>query len=168
MADVFISYSRADQELVQSLAESLQAEGLSVWWDRNIGGGAEFASAIERELSAAKAVVAGLSGFHRWYSGYVSYAAGDYEDALPHLKAQGRLTPSWAACHALTAISCFILGDEDEARKYIAKAKDPNPHLRPDRLTGIVRTQQDRDKGAREYGILEQLWHEDSEPKTQS
>jgi len=126
---------------------------------------AEARSALDRVRAIAPE--AGLSGFHRWYSGYVSYAAGDYEDALPHLKAQGRLTPSWAACHALTAISCFILGDEDEARKYIAKAKDPNPHLRPDRLAGIVRTQQDRDKGAREYAILEQLWHEDSEPKTQ-
>ena len=50
MADLFISYSREDRDLIQSLAEALQAAELSVWWDRNIGGGAEFARAIETEL----------------------------------------------------------------------------------------------------------------------
>ena len=60
-ADVFICYSHEDRELVQSLAESLQVEGFSVWWDPNIGGGAEFAHAIERELSDAETVVVAWS-----------------------------------------------------------------------------------------------------------
>lgn len=130
------------------------------------GRNAEARVALDRVSTIA--TEGGLSMFHRWYRGYVAYAAGDYEDALPDLTAQGRLTPSWAACHALTAISCFILGDEDEARKYVAKAKDTNPHLRPEKLAGIVTVQQDRDKGAREYAILEQLWREGSESTTQN
>ena len=57
MADVFISYSRADQAQAEKLAAALGAAGLSVWWDRHIDSGAEFSAAIERELEAAKAVV---------------------------------------------------------------------------------------------------------------
>ena len=127
---------------------------------------AEARAALDRVKAIAPE--GGLSGFHQWYLGYVAYASGDYEDAASHLKAQGRRTPSWAACHALAAISCFILSDEDEARRCLAKAKDANPHLRPERLAGMVRIQHDRDKSAREYSILEQLWNEDSESPTQS
>ena len=33
MSDVFISYSREDQEVVRRLAEAVQRLGYSVWWD---------------------------------------------------------------------------------------------------------------------------------------
>lgn len=151
------SYFRRWDVSIETMSRALDAQS---------GRYAEARAALDRVKAIAPE--GGLSGFHRWHLGYVAYAAGDYEDALPYLKAQGRLTPSWAACYALTAISCFILGDEDEARKYIAKAKDPNPHLRPEKIVGMVRTQQDRDKGAREYAILEQLWREDLESTKQS
>jgi hypothetical protein len=58
MADVFISYARADRERIETLAAALQAEGLSVWWDPHIPGGADFSQEIERELNSAKAVIA--------------------------------------------------------------------------------------------------------------
>ncbi len=57
LADIFISYARADRERVEKLAVALEAEGYSVWWDRHIAGGAEFSEEIEKELAAAKAVV---------------------------------------------------------------------------------------------------------------
>jgi TolB-like protein/Tfp pilus assembly protein PilF len=57
MADIFISYARADRERVEKLAAALEAQGYSVWWDRHIAGGAEFSEAIEKELAAAKAVI---------------------------------------------------------------------------------------------------------------
>jgi TolB-like protein len=50
LADIFISYAREDRDFVDSLASNLEASGLSVWWDRNISGGAEFAQTIEKEL----------------------------------------------------------------------------------------------------------------------
>ena len=49
MADIFISYARGDGEKIERLAAALEAEGFSVWWDRNIVGGSEFSKDIERD-----------------------------------------------------------------------------------------------------------------------
>jgi TolB-like protein len=57
VADVFISYAREDRDFVSSLASNLEAAGLSVWWDRNISGGAEFAQTIEEELKKSAAAI---------------------------------------------------------------------------------------------------------------
>ncbi|MEM9181936.1 MAG: TIR domain-containing protein [Pseudomonadota bacterium] len=57
MADVFISYSRQDRASVETLASALNARGLDVFWDRDIGAGADFAQTIEREIDAARQVV---------------------------------------------------------------------------------------------------------------
>ena len=61
VADVFISYAREDRETAARLAEAFQQEGLTVWWDREIGAGAEFRKLIERELEAARCVVVAWS-----------------------------------------------------------------------------------------------------------
>ena len=61
MADIFISYARADRDKVEKLAAALEAEGYSVWWDRNLTGGEEFSKEIEQELHAAKAVIVAWS-----------------------------------------------------------------------------------------------------------
>ena len=50
MADIFISYARADRAAAEALATALDAQGLSVWWDKRITGGASFAAEIEQEL----------------------------------------------------------------------------------------------------------------------
>jgi TolB-like protein len=57
MADVFVSYKAEDRRRVKPLVETLQAEGFSVWWDEQIGGGAAWRQAIEAELNAAKCVI---------------------------------------------------------------------------------------------------------------
>jgi len=62
LADIFISYARADRERVEKLATALEGQGYSVWWDRHIAGGAEFSKDIEKELNAAKAVIVAWSG----------------------------------------------------------------------------------------------------------
>lgn len=61
MADIFLSYARADQANVEDLASALEQDGYSVWWDRHIDGGAEFSAHIERELEAAIAVIVAWS-----------------------------------------------------------------------------------------------------------
>ncbi|MBT8471443.1 MAG: TIR domain-containing protein, partial [Marinicaulis sp.] len=61
MADIFISYARADRDLIEKLATALEAEGNSVWWDRQLVGGAEFSEEIEKELAAAKTVIVAWS-----------------------------------------------------------------------------------------------------------
>jgi len=57
MADVFISYASEDRDRVRPLAEALQSRGFSVWWDRELAAGQDYAALIERELKAAKAVI---------------------------------------------------------------------------------------------------------------
>lgn len=57
MADIFISYARADRNRVGKLASALEAHGHSVWWDRQITGGSDFSADIERELDACEVVL---------------------------------------------------------------------------------------------------------------
>jgi formylglycine-generating enzyme required for sulfatase activity len=57
MADVFISYAREDRSVAQRLAHALETGGRTVWWDREILPGKDFAELIAAELAAAKAVV---------------------------------------------------------------------------------------------------------------
>jgi hypothetical protein len=55
--NVFISYSRRDRERVIQLADALQSEGLSVWWDPNLVPGRKFRQMIAEQLAAADCVV---------------------------------------------------------------------------------------------------------------
>src|SRR5688572_30555592 len=57
MSDVFVSYKAEDRRRVKPIVEALEAEGYSVWWDEQIGGGAAWRQAIETELNAAKSVL---------------------------------------------------------------------------------------------------------------
>ncbi len=58
MADVFISYKREDKARVAKIAEAIEAEGYSVWWDPEIPLGESYATSIRRELEAASTVLA--------------------------------------------------------------------------------------------------------------
>ena len=55
--DVFVSYARANRALAEQLADGLAANGLRVWWDRNLVAGSEFASVIEAQLLGAAVVI---------------------------------------------------------------------------------------------------------------
>ena len=57
MADVFVSYKAEDRKRIRPLVEALQAEGYTVWWDEQIGGGATWRHEIETELNTAKCVI---------------------------------------------------------------------------------------------------------------
>ena len=57
MASVFLSYVREDVARARALAALLEKAGHSVWWDRHIKGGAQFAHEIEAALKAADKVV---------------------------------------------------------------------------------------------------------------
>lgn len=58
MADIFISYKKEDAGRVVRIVEGLRAEGFSVWWDHGIAPGSQWDQTIQRELDAAKIVVA--------------------------------------------------------------------------------------------------------------
>ena len=57
MADIFISYASPDRERARLLADGLEHQGWSVWWDREIQPGRAFDEAIEEALSAARCVI---------------------------------------------------------------------------------------------------------------
>lgn len=57
MADIFVSYKAEDRRRIKPLVEALQADGYSVWWDEQIGGGTAWRHAIEAELNAARCVI---------------------------------------------------------------------------------------------------------------
>ncbi|HEY7006226.1 MAG TPA: TIR domain-containing protein [Sphingomicrobium sp.] len=57
MADIFVSYKAEDRRRIRPLVEALQADGFSVWWDEQIGGGTAWRQSIEAELNAAKCVI---------------------------------------------------------------------------------------------------------------
>ena len=57
MSDVFVSYKAEDRQRVRPLVEALQADGLSVWWDANIGAGDEWRESIANNLDQARCVI---------------------------------------------------------------------------------------------------------------
>jgi adenylate cyclase len=57
VADIFVSYSRADKARVAPLVAALETQGWSVWWDPEITPGDEFDALIGAELESARAVV---------------------------------------------------------------------------------------------------------------
>ena len=57
MADVMISYTKADRLAVLKLAALLGANGYSTWWDAEMRAGDEFRNVINNEIRKARAVV---------------------------------------------------------------------------------------------------------------
>lgn len=57
MASIFLSYSRADRPKAQQIAEALQAEGFSVWWDKVLRAGQTYDEVTEGMLRDADVVI---------------------------------------------------------------------------------------------------------------
>ena len=57
MADIFMSYAKDDRGLAEGLANSLSANGHSVWWDTSLVGGDDFRAKILEQLNAARTVI---------------------------------------------------------------------------------------------------------------
>jgi TolB-like protein/Tfp pilus assembly protein PilF len=78
MADLFVSYARADRARVTPLIAALEGEGWSVWWDPEIAPGQEFDRLIADELEKARAVIVVWtpgSVTSRWVRGEARVAA---------------------------------------------------------------------------------------------
>ena len=55
--DIFISYARKDRARVNKIANALEKEGYTVWWDRHIRAGQKFQQEINKAIKSTKAVV---------------------------------------------------------------------------------------------------------------
>jgi adenylate cyclase len=78
MADLFVSYARADRSRVAPLVTALEGEGWSVWWDPEIAPGQEFDRLITEELGKARATIVvwtPTSVSSRWVRGEAREAA---------------------------------------------------------------------------------------------
>lgn len=61
MADVFLSYSRRNRKEVGAIADALAAGGRSLWWDKALKSGEDYAQVIEREIGGARCCVVAWS-----------------------------------------------------------------------------------------------------------
>jgi adenylate cyclase len=101
VADVFISYARADKARVAPLVAAIEARGWSVWWDPEISPGKEFDDEIDTELQAAKAVLVvwtPTSVASRWVRGEARDAA-ERNILVPVRFGQARLPIDVRALH---------------------------------------------------------------------
>jgi TIR domain len=57
MADIFISYSKADHALASKLSTFLEAEGWTTWWDTSLGAADLYRDEIMKQLVSARAVI---------------------------------------------------------------------------------------------------------------
>ncbi|MGH8413716.1 MAG: TIR domain-containing protein [Gammaproteobacteria bacterium] len=101
MADVFVSYARADKARVAPLVAAIEAKGWSVWWDPEISPGQEFDDQIDAEIDAAKAVLVvwtPTSVASRWVRGEAREAA-ERNILVPVRFEQARLPMDVRAIH---------------------------------------------------------------------
>jgi TIR domain len=57
MSDIFISYKREEQATARKLADALEKEGFSVWWDPKLRAGDDFDKVIEAVLNESRCVI---------------------------------------------------------------------------------------------------------------
>jgi len=57
MADVFISYARSTESCARALAEAIESEGHSVWYDARLPAHRTYGDVIQEQIDAAKAVL---------------------------------------------------------------------------------------------------------------
>lgn len=61
MAEVFVSYSRVNRDRIVTVSDGLEQSGYSVWWDRALKPGDDYALLIEEQIDASKCVVVAWS-----------------------------------------------------------------------------------------------------------
>jgi hypothetical protein len=57
MSDIFLSYTEHDRDTVRRLAQTLEAVGWTVWWDRRIPAGQTWREVLEREMQSMHCMV---------------------------------------------------------------------------------------------------------------
>jgi len=110
------------------------------------------------DRASALAPEAGFAPLHAWYRGLLEFLAGDYATAAPLLERKAMEQPDYGYVNILSAMCEDVFDNQKAAQKYIARAKEHNPQLRPEKVAGMILSQFDAEKGQREYQSLERLW----------
>lgn len=125
MPDLFISYAREDRDTALALAQVLQAEGIDVWWDRELTGGGDFAAEIERHLRASPVAIvlwsaaSVLSDFVRDESS----RARDMGKLLPVRIAEVELPLGFGTLHTLDLLGWDGDADDEACRALVAQVR---------------------------------------------
>lgn len=83
MADIFISYSKREAEITAELANDLEQQGYTTWWDTRLLPGDHFRDTIKQQIDAAKAVIViwtPLSVLSKWV--YAEAQMADHQNKL--------------------------------------------------------------------------------------
>jgi TIR domain len=85
MSDIFISYKREEQATARKLANALESESWTVWWDPKLRAGEHFDDVIEKALDEAKCVIV------MWSE--LSVQSRYVRDEATHALERGKLVP---------------------------------------------------------------------------
>jgi tetratricopeptide (TPR) repeat protein len=125
MPDLFISYAREDRDTALALAQAFQRLHIDVWWDRELTGGGDFATEIERNLRAAPVVIvlwsaaSVLSDFVRDESG----RARDMQKLLPVRISPVELPLGFGTLHTLDLLDWDGDADDDACRTLVEQVR---------------------------------------------
>jgi TolB-like protein/tetratricopeptide (TPR) repeat protein len=114
MRHVFVSYKAEDRPRVRPLVEALTAEGLDVWWDVHLEGGANWRETISRHLDEAACVIVA------WSEASVGPAGHFVQDEASRARRRGVYLPV-----AIDAVEAPLGFGQDHALKLIGWRGDP-------------------------------------------
>jgi hypothetical protein len=146
MADVFISYAHQDERRAERIAGLLEAQGLSVWWDRDIPPGKTWDQVIGTALDAAGCVVvlwSNASLQSDWVKDEASRGAAR-KALVPVLFDHVTSPLGFGRIQAAQFSDCEADDDHPEVRAFLAAV---SAHVRSDHATaadGPVDAAQDR------------------------
>jgi hypothetical protein len=107
MADVFISYSKADAAAVRRLADAVRRLGYDVWWDEELPAHLSYSDVIAEKIESAKAAIVVWSesaAASQWVRAEADLARNQRK--LIQASFDGRLPPM-----PFNQIQCAALGD---------------------------------------------------------
>jgi hypothetical protein len=126
LADVFLSYASEDRDTARLIAQLLEGQSWTVWWDRKIPAGVAYDEVIESEIGAAKYVVV-LWSIHSTKSEWVKNEAAsavEHEKLIPVQIDDSKLPLEFRRRQTLS-----LSGWSGDAYKYSVKQTDPDKGL---------------------------------------
>ena len=121
ISDIFISYKREEQPIARKLADALEGQGWSVWWDPKLRAGEHFDDVIEKALNEAKCVVvmwSERSVQSRYVRDEATYAL-DRDKLVPVTIEKVNLPFRFRGVHALSLLGWDGSRDSSEFRRLV-------------------------------------------------
>lgn len=121
MNDIFLSYKREEQSAARTLADALEKQGWTVWWDPKLRAGERFDDVIEAALKESKCVVvmwSNLSVNSRYVKDEATYAL-NRNKLVPVRIEQVELPFRFEALHTPDLVGWDGAEDFSEFRRFV-------------------------------------------------